>query len=68
MVDKRQTWFAIYHSHSTSAAQPLVNALKDADYPDALHLMISLNARGVLNLRGFYLRDKKLMRLNYQYE
>jgi len=45
-----------------------VKELEGTDYPDALYLIILLNAYGVLELRGFYLRDKKLMRFNYQYE
>lgn len=60
MTEKGQTLFAIYHSHPTSAMLPSVKDLEDADYPEALYLIISLNARGVLELRGFYLRDQKI--------
>lgn len=60
MERKGQTLLAIYHSHSTSVALPSVNDLEGADYPDVLYLIILLNARGVLDLRGFYLRDKKI--------
>tara|TARA_R110002167_G_scaffold339547_1_gene547300 strand:- start:477 stop:887 length:411 start_codon:yes stop_codon:yes gene_type:complete len=60
MAKKGQTLFAIYHSHSTSVALPLAIELEGADYPDALYLIISLNTRGVLDLRGFSLRNKKI--------
>ena len=49
--------FAIYHSHPTSAALPSTIALAEAGYPDALYLIISLNTKGVLEMRGFRLHD-----------
>ncbi|AMK77689.1 MULTISPECIES: M67 family metallopeptidase [Methylomonas] len=51
--DKGETLFAIYHSHPHSPAQPSPTDIKEASYPDALHLIISLNTKGVLELRGF---------------
>ena len=49
--------FAIYHSHPSSAAEPSATDLAEAAYPEALYLIISLNTRGVLELRGFHLQD-----------
>ncbi|OAI02467.1 Mov34/MPN/PAD-1 family protein [Methylomonas methanica] len=51
--DKGETLFAIYHSHPHSPAQPSLTDIKEASYPDVLHLIISLNTKGVLELRGF---------------
>jgi [CysO sulfur-carrier protein]-S-L-cysteine hydrolase len=51
--DRGETLFAIYHSHPHSPAQPSPTDIKEASYPDALHLIISLNTKGVLELRGF---------------
>jgi proteasome lid subunit RPN8/RPN11 len=51
--DKGETLFAIYHSHPHSPAQPSPTDIKEASYPDALHLIISLNTKGVLEMRGF---------------
>jgi len=49
--------FAIYHSHPTSAALPSTIDLAEAGYPEALYLIISLNTKGVLEMRGFRLHD-----------
>ncbi len=51
--EKRETLFAIYHSHPTAAAIPSATDIALNNYPDALHLIISLNTKGVLELRGF---------------
>lgn len=57
MKERGQELFAIYHSHPHSVALPSATDIEEADYPDALYLIISLNTRGVLEMRGFYLRD-----------
>jgi len=57
MRDRGQQLFAIYHSHPTSAAAPSSIDIADADYPDALYLIVSLNIRGVLEMRGFRIQD-----------
>lgn len=48
--------FAIYHSHPTSAALPSATDMAEAGYPEALYLIISLNTKGVLEMRGFRLQ------------
>ncbi|CAG1772467.1 desampylase [uncultured bacterium] len=45
--------FAIFHSHPTAPAEPSPLDLAEAAYPDALYLVISLNTKGVLEMRGF---------------
>lgn len=57
MREQSQELFAIYHSHPTSDALPSAIDVSDADYPDALYLIVSLNTRGVLQMRGFRIRD-----------
>ncbi len=59
MRERSETLFAIYHSHPTSPAEPSATDLAEAGYPDALYLIVSLNTRGVLDLRGFRLHDGK---------
>ena len=57
--EKQQTLFAIYHSHPDSDAIPSAKDLKDATYKDALNIIISLNTKGVLDMRAyFYKKDK----------
>ncbi|MDD5319047.1 MAG: M67 family metallopeptidase [Methylococcales bacterium] len=45
--------FAIYHSHPSAPAQPSSADLELAAYPDVLYLIISLNTKGILEMRGF---------------
>jgi proteasome lid subunit RPN8/RPN11 len=53
MRDKNETLFAIYHSHPAAPAVPSATDIKLASYPDAVHLIISLNTKGVLEIRAF---------------
>jgi proteasome lid subunit RPN8/RPN11 len=55
--------FAIYHSHPTSAALPSTNDLELAAYPDALYLIISLNTKGILEMRGFKIHQKSALEI-----
>ncbi|MBI1195714.1 MAG: hypothetical protein GC138_07705 [Gammaproteobacteria bacterium] len=57
MREREQELFAIYHSHPTSSAAPSVIDIADAGYPEALYLIVSLNTKGVLEMRGFRIRD-----------
>lgn len=57
MRERGETLFAIYHSHPASTAYPSPTDLAQASYPEALYLIISLKTKGVLELRGFTLRD-----------
>lgn len=57
MQSRGEQLFAVYHSHPDAPALPSKIDMAATQYPDALHLIISLNTRGVLEMRGFYLRD-----------
>ena len=58
--EKGEKLFAIYHSHPQSEAYPSATDLALANYPEVLYLIISLNTKGVLTLRGFYLFDNQV--------
>lgn len=58
MRESGEELFAIYHSHPTAPAQPSVTDLEQTAYPDALYLIISLNTKGILELRGFKIENK----------
>lgn len=58
MRDENEELFAIYHSHPTAPATPSNTDLELAAYPDALYLIISLNTKGVLEIRGFKILNK----------
>ena len=55
--------FAIYHSHPTSPALPSTNDLELAAYPEALYLIISLNTKGILEMRGFKIYQKTALEI-----
>lgn len=56
--ERGETLFAIYHSHPTAPASPSEEDLQQAAYPEALYLIISLNTKGVLEMRGFCQTDQ----------
>lgn len=58
--DNNETLFAIYHSHPTAPAVPSATDIKMANYPDVLHLIISLNTKGVLEIRGFTIIEQEV--------
>jgi [CysO sulfur-carrier protein]-S-L-cysteine hydrolase len=53
MRNQGEDLFAIYHSHPAAPALPSATDLEQAAYPDAIYLIISLNTKGVLEMRGF---------------
>ena len=53
MRERGEELFAIFHSHPTSPAIPSITDLQEANYPEALYLIISLNTKGVLEIRAF---------------
>lgn len=56
MRETGEELFAIYHSHPHAPAEPSRRDLDEAAYPEALYLIVSLNTKGVLELRGFRLQ------------
>jgi proteasome lid subunit RPN8/RPN11 len=57
MRDLGEHFFAIYHSHPTAPALPSAEDINLTSYPDALHLIISLNTKGILEMRGFKIQE-----------
>lgn len=57
MREAGESLFAIYHSHPHAPAAPSVIDLQQAAYPDALYLIVSLDTKGVLEMRGYRLRE-----------
>ncbi|MBW3568106.1 MAG: M67 family metallopeptidase [Proteobacteria bacterium] len=46
--------FAIYHSHPDALPVPSDEDVRRAGYPEKLHLIISLQTKGVLQMRGWH--------------
>jgi len=59
MRENNEELFAIYHSHPSSPAEPSTTDILEASYPEALYLIISLNTKGVLEIRGFRIQQGK---------
>ncbi|NJA05766.1 M67 family metallopeptidase [Methylococcaceae bacterium WWC4] len=57
MRDKGETLFAIYHSHPSAPAVPSPADIEQSGYPTALQLIVSLNTKGVLELRAFQIHN-----------
>jgi proteasome lid subunit RPN8/RPN11 len=56
--DRNENLFAIYHSHPSAPAIPSKTDLERATYPEALYLIISLNTKGILEMRGFRINQQ----------
>lgn len=59
--ENHENLLAIVHSHPTSVARPSPLDIAQANYPGAYYLIISLNTRGVLELRAYKI-DSGLVR------
>jgi len=59
--NKQEQLFAIYHSHPTAPAIPSQTDLHQASYPEALYLIISLNIKGIMEIRGYQLQNKQFI-------
>lgn len=60
MREAGEALFAIYHSHPSAAPYPSATDLAESAYPDVYYLIISLNTKGVLEMRGFRLSDAQV--------
>jgi proteasome lid subunit RPN8/RPN11 len=59
MRERGEVLFAIYHSHPSAAAFPSLKDLSLANYEKVLYLIISLNTKGILEMRGFYIEGRQ---------
>lgn len=57
MRDNDEQLFAIYHSHPNAPACPSMLDLEMTAYENALHFIISLNTKGILELRAFCIEN-----------
>jgi proteasome lid subunit RPN8/RPN11 len=64
MRDQGEQLFAIYHSHPTAPAFPSWLDLEQAAYPEAMYLIISLNTKGILEMRGFKIAAQNATEVN----
>lgn len=60
MRENDEELYAIYHSHPESDAYPSQTDIKEAQYPDINYLIVSLNTKGVLDLRAYRINTGKV--------
>lgn len=55
MRERDEHLFAIYHSHPTSPADPSRRDIERIGYPETYQIIVSLNIKGVLEMRAYRL-------------
>lgn len=53
MRARQQELFAIVHSHPTASAEPSRLDIEENSYKDVFYIIISLNTKGVLEMRAY---------------
>lgn len=64
MREQNEELFAIYHSHPTTPAVPSKTDMEKAAYPELLYLIVSLNTKGMLILRGFRINQQAVQEID----
>ena len=57
MREKAEDLFAVYHSHPMAPAVPSITDIELACQPNVLYLIVSLDTKGVLEMRGFKIAE-----------
>ena len=58
MREEQEALFGIFHSHPHSDALPSTKDMDEASYSDALNIIISLDTKGVLDMRGYFYNNR----------
>jgi [CysO sulfur-carrier protein]-S-L-cysteine hydrolase len=59
---------AIVHSHPHSPPAPSAADMEEFGYPDAYYLIVSLDVKGVLQMRGYRQLNGNMQRIDLLYE
>jgi proteasome lid subunit RPN8/RPN11 len=60
MREQQQELFAIVHSHPTTNATPSPPDIQENDYKNVFYIIISLNTKGVLEMRAYTQQDDNM--------
>ena len=60
MREKQQTLYAIVHSHPTADATPSQLDIKENAYKNVFYIIISLNTKGVLEMRAYIQQEDSM--------
>ena len=64
MRDKQQQLFAIVHSHPSTNATPSQLDIEESSYKEVFYLIISLNTKGVLEMRAYTQQQKSMQEVD----
>jgi proteasome lid subunit RPN8/RPN11 len=64
MRDKQQQLFAIVHSHPTTNATPSQLDIDENSYKEVFYIIISLNTKGVLEMRAYTQQQNGMQEVN----
>jgi proteasome lid subunit RPN8/RPN11 len=64
MRDRQQQLFAIVHSHPTSKAIPSALDIEENSYQEVYYIIISLNTKGVLEMRAYRQKEKSMQEID----
>jgi len=64
--ERGETLFAIYHSHPHAPPEPSARDREQISYPDAYYLIVSLNIKGVLEMRAWKPEAENLREVRLQ--
>jgi proteasome lid subunit RPN8/RPN11 len=67
MREHDEALLAIVHSHPQSPPVPSATDMQDYGYPDAFYIIVSLNTRGVLEMRAFKTADGEMQSVKLLY-
>ncbi len=68
MREHGEDLLAIVHSHPLSPPLPSATDMQEAGYADAYYIIVSLNTKGVLEMRGFKIVDGNMQPVDLHYE
>ena len=63
-----EEFFAIFHSHPHAPAAPSATDIEQSEYPRVLHLIVSLNTKGVLEMRGYRIEEGEAREVELELE
>ena len=68
MREHGEELLAIVHSHPESPPVPSATDIQQAGYPDSYYIIVSLNTKGVLEMRGYRFADTKMQPVELRYQ
>jgi len=68
MREHGEDLLAIVHSHPESPPVPSATDMQEAGYPDSYYIIVSLNTKGVLEMRGYRFANAEMQVVDLRYE